>query len=50
LAGDHIARGFRNKDIRLAVFAGVKDSKRRRRQSAAIGRILNGCRLSAAPA
>jgi hypothetical protein len=40
LAGDHTARGFRNKDIRLAVFAGVKDPKRRRRHSAAIGRIL----------
>ena len=41
LAGDHIARGFRNKDIRIAIFAGVKDPKRRRRQSAAVGRILN---------
>jgi len=40
LAGDHIARGFRNQDIRIAVFAGVKDPKRRRRQSAAVGRIL----------
>jgi len=41
LAGDHIGRGFRNKDIRMAIFAGVKDSKRRRRHSAAVGRILN---------
>lgn len=41
LAGDHIAKGFRNKDIRITVFACVKDPKRRRRHSAAIGRILN---------
>jgi len=41
LAGDHIARGFRNKDIRVAVFAQEKNPQRRRRHSAAIGRILN---------
>jgi len=40
LAGDHIARGFRNQDIRVALDSGsVKDS-RRHRQSAAVGRLL----------
>ena len=41
LAGDHLGKGFRNKDIRIAVFGRAKDSKRRQRHSAAIGRILN---------
>jgi hypothetical protein len=41
LAGDHIGKGFRNQDIRIAMFGGVKDTKRRQRCSAAIGRILN---------
>ena len=38
LAGDHIAQGFRNKDIRLALHA--DDLKNRRRLSAAVGRVL----------
>jgi len=41
LAGDNIGKGFRNKDIRLALYDGVKDKRRRQRQSAAIGRMLN---------
>jgi hypothetical protein len=41
LAGDHIAKGFRNKDIRLALFDNGKDKKRRARHSATIGRMLN---------
>ena len=40
LAGDHIAQGFRNKDIRTAVYAERPRTSDRRRQSAAIGRIL----------
>ena len=40
LAGDHIGKGFRNKDIRGALYDGVKDKKRRLRQSAGIGRLL----------
>lgn len=38
LDGDHIARGFRNRDIRLAVFG--DDSKTSSKQSAAVGRLL----------
>ena len=38
LDGDHIARGFRNKDIRNVVFGGGEPSSRR--QSAATGRLL----------
>ncbi len=38
LDGDHIARGFRNKDIRAAIFGA--DSKPAPRQSAAVGRLL----------
>ena len=41
LAGDHIGKGFRNQDIRIALFGHGKDGKRRQRHSAAIGRILN---------
>ena len=41
LAGDHIGKGFRNKDIRVALYASVADRKRRHRHSAAIGRILH---------
>ncbi len=35
LAGDHIARGFLQQGHSHRIFAGVKDRKRRRRQSAA---------------
>ena len=38
LAGDHIAQGFRNKDIRLALSA--DDAKKKPRLSAAVGRLL----------
>jgi hypothetical protein len=38
LDGDHIARGFRNKDIRIALYNG--DAKSARRESAAVGRLL----------
>ena len=38
LDGDHIARGFRNKDIRAALFA--PNTKPDTRQSAAVGRLL----------
>lgn len=40
LAGDHIAQGFRNKDIRAALYDKVPTQKQRQRQSAAIGRLL----------
>lgn len=40
LAGDHIAQGFRNKDIRAVVYADGPHDSNRPRQSAAIGRIL----------
>ena len=39
LAGDHIARGFCNRDVRTALFAGTRASSRPR-QSAAVGRLL----------
>ena len=38
LDGDHIARGFRNKDIRAVVFG--PDAKPASRQSAAVGRLV----------
>ncbi len=38
LDGDHIARGFRNRDIRAALFGVPKQSQPR--QSAAVGRLL----------
>lgn len=38
LDGDHIARGFRNKDLRAALFG--PDAKPASRQSAAVGRLL----------
>jgi hypothetical protein len=40
LAGDHIARGFRNGDIRATVFGLAKQAPQRRRHSAAVGRLL----------
>ena len=40
LAGDHIAQGFRNKDIRVALHDEAQDNPSRQRQSAAVGRIL----------
>ena len=38
LDGDHIARGFHNKDIRAALYGA--DAKPNLRQSAAVGRLL----------
>jgi len=40
LAGDHIAQGFRNHHIRAALYDKAKNDKERRRQSAAVGRLL----------
>jgi hypothetical protein len=40
LAGDHIAQGFRNKDVRAALYDKARTNKERQRQSAAIGRLL----------
>jgi hypothetical protein len=40
LDGDGIAQGFRNQDIRASLFAQAADSNERRRQSAAVGRLL----------
>jgi hypothetical protein len=40
LAGDHIAQGFRNRDIRAALYADAPCAPDRQRQSAAIGRLL----------
>ena len=37
LDGDHIARGFRNRDIRAALFGAAANS---RQHSAAVGRLL----------
>jgi len=40
LAGDHIAQGFRNRDIRMALHDNRQGPQQRKRQSAAIGRLL----------
>jgi hypothetical protein len=40
LAGDHIAQGFRNHDIRAALHRVAKSASERRRHSAAVGRLL----------
>jgi hypothetical protein len=40
LDGDHLARGFRNGDIRVNLYGQAKDRQRRHRQSAAVGRLL----------
>jgi hypothetical protein len=40
LAGDHIAQGFRNKDIRAILYAELPQNPQRHRHSAAIGRLL----------
>jgi hypothetical protein len=40
LAGDHIAQGFRNKDLRAALYDKAATQKERQRQSAAMGRLL----------
>jgi hypothetical protein len=40
LDGDHIARGFRNGDIREPMFGSPKQLRQHRRASAAVGRLL----------
>jgi hypothetical protein len=40
LEGDHIAQGFRNKDIRAAIPGDTLPNKNRRSRSAAVGRML----------
>jgi hypothetical protein len=40
LAGDHIAQGFRNQDIRVSVYGAARDQRQRQRHSAAVGRLL----------
>jgi hypothetical protein len=40
LAGDHVARGFRNRDIRTAVYGESPRAPLRRKHSAAVGRML----------
>jgi hypothetical protein len=40
LSGDHVVQGFRNKDIRAALYAERPSGQRRHRQSAAVGRFL----------
>jgi len=40
LAGEGIAQGFRNQDVRVALYGEAKERRRRQRQSAAVGRML----------
>jgi hypothetical protein len=40
LAGDHIAQGFRNQDIRAALYTESRNPPLRQRHSAAVGRLL----------
>jgi hypothetical protein len=40
LDGDHVARGFRNRDVREALFGVPKLSEKPNRNSAAVGRLL----------
>jgi hypothetical protein len=40
LDGNHLVRGFRNSDIREALYAATNDPAERRRQSMAVGRLL----------
>jgi hypothetical protein len=40
LAGDHVAQGFRNKDIRTAIYAEHPRAPEHKRHSAAVGRLL----------
>jgi hypothetical protein len=40
LAGDHIAQGFRNQDIRAALYIESRHDPLRQRHSAAVGRLL----------
>ena len=40
LDGDNVVRGLRNTDIRAALYGSTEDAGERRRQSAAVGRML----------
>jgi hypothetical protein len=40
LDGNHLVRGFRNGDIREALYGSTEDPRERRRQSAVVGRLL----------
>ena len=40
LDGNHLLRGFRNADIREALYGSTEDAGERRRQSHAVGRLL----------
>jgi hypothetical protein len=40
LDGDHVLRGFRNAEIRVALYGSTEDDGEHRRQSHAIGRLL----------
>jgi len=40
LDGDHVLRGIRNADIRMALYGSTEDVAERRRQSHAVGRML----------
>ena len=40
LDGDNVVRGFRNTDIREALYGSTEDAGERRRQSTAVGRML----------
>jgi hypothetical protein len=40
LDGNHVVRGFRNSDIREALYGSTEDAGQRRRQSTAVGRML----------
>lgn len=40
LAGENLLHGFRNADIRTALYGTTEDAKERRRQSQAVGRLL----------
>ena len=40
LDGNHLVRGFRNADIRGALYGLTEDADERRRQSHAVGRML----------
>jgi hypothetical protein len=40
LDGNHLLRGFRNADIREALYGTIDDSNQGRRRSAAVGRLL----------
>jgi hypothetical protein len=47
LSGDHIAQGFRNRDIRAALFPPTTNRSATRRQSATVGRLLKRLHLRA---